>query len=203
MENIKITETDLLKAEKMALVVIDLQRGTVGRQHSPYTCEQVIRNANRLIDAFMEKGAFVVFVKVSSIDGKDIFRPKTDLGNSHVQFPKGWDRLVPELENHKNAYVIIKKQWGAFHGTDLDLQLRRRGIDTIVLCGITTSFGVDTTAREAYQHGYNQIFVEDAMSAATKEEHDYVCKHIFPKIGQIRATEEMAGFFASTPTQNI
>ncbi|CAH1056759.1 Isochorismatase family protein YecD [Paenibacillus pseudetheri] len=76
-------------------------------------------------------------------------------------------------------------------GTDLDLQLRRRGIDTIVLCGISTSIGVDTTAREAYQLGYNQVFVEDAMASSTKEEHYYVCKTIFPRIGKIRSSGEV------------
>ena len=91
----------------------------------------------------------------------------------------------------ENAITITKRQWGAFYGTELDLQLRRRGIDTIVLCGISTSIGVDTTAREAYQHGYNQIFVEEAMTAGTKEEHDYVCKYIFPKIGKMRTSEEV------------
>lgn len=81
---------------------------------------------------------------------------------------------------------------GAFYGTDLDLQLRRRGIGNIVLCGISTGIGVDTTAREAYQHGYNQIFVEYAMAALLKEEHDYVCEYIFPRMGKIRISKEVA-----------
>ena len=72
---------------------------------------------------------------------------------------------------------------GAFYGTDLDLQLRRHGINTIVLCGVSTNIGADTTAREAFQHGYNQILATDAMTASTKEEHDYVCKYICPRCG--------------------
>jgi len=120
-----------------------------------------------------------------------MFKPKIDLKTNLGQIQEGWDRLVPELANSKNVYAITKRQWGAFYGTDLDLQLRRRGIDTIVLCGISTGIGVDTTAREAFQHGYNQIFAEDAMTASTKEEHDYVCKYIFPRIGQVRTSEEV------------
>ncbi|WP_332248981.1 isochorismatase family protein [Anoxybacteroides tepidamans] len=108
-----------------------------------------------------------------------------------MSFPEGWDRLVPELADIPNVHVVTKRQWGAFYGTELDLQLRRRGIDTIVLCGISTSSGVDTTAREAYQHGYKQIFVEDVMTASTKEEHDYVCQYILPRIGQIRTSQEV------------
>jgi nicotinamidase-related amidase len=193
MKDLKSTENELIKAEKTALVVIDLQKGIINREFSPYTGAQVVQNAHRLMNAFMEKGAFVVLVRVSSVDGKDMLKPNTDSPMNPMQLPEGWDTLVPELANAKNAHIVTKRQWGAFYGTDLDLQLRRRGIDTIVLCGISTSIGVDTTAREALQHGYNQIFVEDAMTAGSKEEHDYVCKYIFPRIGQIRTTEEVVG----------
>ncbi len=192
MENLKtIKETKFIKAERTALVVIDLQVGIVNRKLSPFTGEEVIQNASKLINAFTEKGAFVVLVKVSTLDGKDMLKPSIDSKASSMQFPKGWDSFVPELENAKNTHHVIKKQWGAFYGTDLDLQLRRRGIDTIVLCGVSTGIGVDTTAREAFQHGYNQIFSTDAMAASTKEEHDYVCNHIFPRIGKLRTTEEI------------
>jgi nicotinamidase-related amidase len=195
MKDLKATKNELIKAEKTALVVIDLQKGIVNRddrQLSPYTGEQVVQNASKLISAFTEKGAFIVLVRVSSIDGKDMFNPRVDLNLNTMPFQEGWDSLVFEPATVKTAYVITKRQWGAFYGTDLDLQLRRRGIDTIVLCGISTGIGVDTTAREAYQNAYNQIFVEDAMTATTQEEHDYVCKYIFPRIGQIRTTEEVA-----------
>jgi len=188
MEDLKLI------VEKPALVVIDLQKGIVNRESSPYTCAQVIQNTSKLINTFTENGDFIVLVKVSTVDGKDMVHPKTDL-KMDFKFQEGWDSFVPELENIKNAHIVTKRQWGAFYGTDLDLQLRRRGIDIIVLCGVSTSIGVDTTAREAYQNGYNQIFVEDAMTASTKEEHDYVCKYIFPKIGQVRTSEEVANLF--------
>jgi nicotinamidase-related amidase len=193
MEDLKLTnETEFIKAEKTALVVIDLQNGIVNRETAPHTGVEVIQNASRLATAFTEKGAFVVLVRVSSVDGKDMLKPSLDLKNNPVQYAEGWDIYVPELASIKNTHNITKRQWGAFYGTDLDLQLRRRGIDTIVLCGISTGIGVDTTAREAFQHGYNQIFVEDAMTAISKEEHDYVCNYIFPRIGKIRTSEEVA-----------
>ncbi|GMA98189.1 hydrolase [Pelosinus sp. IPA-1] len=192
MKDSKSAEDELMKAEKTALIVIDLQKGIVNREVSPYTAAQVVQNASRLMNAFTEKGAFVVLVRVSFVDGKDMLKPKIDSPINPVQLPEGWDSFVPELGNMEKAHLITKRQWGAFYGTDLDLQLRRRGIDTIVLCGVSTGIGVDTTAREAYQHGYHQIFVEDAMTASTKEEHDYVCKYIFPRIGKIRTSEEVA-----------
>lgn len=193
MEKLKSQESEFINTEKSALVLIDLQNGIASRERStsPYTSEEVIQNASRLVKAFSDKGAFIVLVRVSTIDGKDMVRPKTDSKATGMKYPKGWDNLVPEIADTKNAHIITKRQWGAFYGTDLDLQLRRRGIDTIILGGISTNIGVDTTAREAYQHGYNQFFVEDAMTAVTKEEHDYVCKYIFPRIGKIRTTKEI------------
>ena len=192
MKNLEsIKEAKFIKEEKTALIVIDLEVGIVNREYSPFTSEEVVKNASRLINAFAEKGAFVVLVKVSSVDGKDMLKPNVDSKIKSAQFPEGWDSFIPELINVENTHHISKKQWGAFYGTDLDLQLRRRGIDTIVLCGISTNIGVDTTAREAFQHGYNQIFSTDAMTASTREEHDYVCKYIFPRIGQLRTTDEI------------
>ncbi|OZB98843.1 isochorismatase family protein [Paenibacillus sp. XY044] len=182
-----------LKAEKTALVVIDLQQGIAasGRQAAPHSSTEVIGNASKMVEAFQNKGAFIIFVKVSSMDGRDMLNPDTDTKAAPMQWPEGWDHLLPEFAHVPGAHVITKRQWGAFFGTDLDLQLRRRGIDTIVLCGISTSIGVDTTAREAYQHGYHQVFAEDAMTASTKEEHDYVCGTIFPRIGKVRTAEQI------------
>ncbi|OPJ65446.1 isochorismatase family protein [Clostridium chromiireducens] len=190
MKDLKLVGNELINSKRTALVVIDLQNGIVNSPRLPHSGAEVVEKASNLIKAFSNKGALVVLVRVSSIDGKDMIKPETDSASNSVKFSEGWDRFVPEIED-KNAITITKRQWGAFHGTELDLQLRRRGIDTIVLCGISTSIGVDTTAREAYQHGYNQIFVEEAMTAGTKEEHDYVCKYIFPKIGKMRTSEEV------------
>lgn len=187
MENSKLIN---INPEKTALVVIDLQKGITGRDLAAHSSKEVVENAKKLIDSFTNNNVFVALVRVST-DGKDFPNPSTDLEGGAMNFPEGWDEYIPEIADTKNAHFITKKQWGAFYGTDLDLQLRRRGIDTIVLCGISTGIGVDTTAREAYQHGYNQIFIEDAMAAMTEEEHNFVCKNIFPRIGKIRATEDI------------
>jgi len=182
-----------LDAKKTALVVIDLQKGIAipGRPVGPNSVEQLVANASKLAQAFTEKGAFVVLVRVSFVDGKDALRPVTDSPAAAAQPPQGWDEPVPEMARFDSAHVVIKRQWGAFFGTDLDLQLRRRGIDTIVLCGLSTSIGVDTTAREAFQLGYDQVFVEDAMTATAKEEHDFVVGTMFPRMGRVRKTEDV------------
>jgi hypothetical protein len=85
---------------------------------------------------------------------------------------------------------VTKRQWGAFYGTDLELQLRRRGIDTIILCGISTNIGVESTARNAWELGFNLVIVEDACSAASAEQHQGSMTHIFPRIARVRSTEE-------------
>ena len=99
--------------------------------------------------------------------------------------------LAPELNRQPSDLLITKRQWGAFYGTEMDLQLRRMGIDTIVLCGISTNIGVETTAREAYQHRYNLVIAIDACTAGTAEEHEHSSKFIFPKIARVRTTEEI------------
>ncbi|WP_141604034.1 hydrolase [Terrilactibacillus laevilacticus] len=182
--------TDLINPKKTALVVIDLQKW-LGNQYAPYSAEQVIQNSAALANAFRKEGMFVALVYVSSKDMKDIPNPNLDSVPPKLNLPENWDEFVPELHVSETDHIITKKQWGAFYGTDLDLQLRRRGIDTIVLCGIATGLGVDTTAREAFMHGYNLIFPIDAMTGFTEAEHNHVKNFIFPRIGKIRQTEEI------------
>ncbi|KWX86894.1 hydrolase [Paenibacillus riograndensis] len=180
----------LFDPQKTALVVIDLQKW-IGNQYAPYSAEQVVSNAAVLADAFREQGSMVALGRVSSKDLKDIPKPKLDTPAPALNLPEGWDEIVPEMRVAATDHIITKKQWGAFYGTELDLQLRRRGIDTIVLCGIATGLGVDTTAREAFMHGYQQIFAIDAMTGFSPADHDYVKGHFFPRIWRPRATPEI------------
>ena len=175
-----------------AMIVIDLTKGVLSLPSVPHPVQEVLANTVRLADAFRSVGSFVVLVKVNSVDGKDMLHPISDIGFPlPAERPKDWAELAPQLSPQPLDHLITKHQWGAFFGTDLDLHLRRRKIETIVLCGIATGFGVDTTAREAYQHGYQQVFAEDAMNALSEEEHRYVCTQIFARIGRLRSTDEI------------
>ncbi|REK74797.1 hydrolase [Paenibacillus paeoniae] len=185
----------LLNPQKTALVVVDLQNW-IGNQYAPYSAEKVISNAAALADAFRELDAMVALIRVSSKDLKDIPRPKLDSPAPPLNLPEGWDQIVPGLRVTETDHIITKKQWGAFYGTELDLQLRRRGIDTIVLCGIATGLGVDTTAREAFMHGYQLILAIDAMTGFSQAEHDHVKNYIFPRIGRTRTTQEILSALA-------
>jgi nicotinamidase-related amidase len=105
--------------------------------------------------------------------------------------PEHPTELAPALQVQPSDHVITKRQWGAFHGTDLDLQLRRRGLTTIVLTGIATCFGVESTARAAFELGYEQVFVEDAMGSMTAAQHQHAVTQIFPRMGRVRRTAEV------------
>ena len=179
---------------KTALVVIDLQKGIVARESEPYTTKLVIENATQLVKTFRKNNMPVFLVRVAtSPDSRDRLSPKTDMvwSGGTTKMPSDWSEIVPELSPEATDFIITKKQWGAFYGTELDLQLRRRGIENIILCGISTSIGVESTARFAYEYGYNQIFAEDAMSAQSKEEHEHTVQKIFPRIGLVRKTKEI------------
>ncbi|PWI56904.1 hydrolase [Sulfoacidibacillus thermotolerans] len=181
-----------LQSKKTALVIIDLQKGIVQFPGAPNATTEVVANAAKLSQAFRKQGGFVVLVTVGSRDGGDLLHPIVDQPmTTSVQRSADFADLVPELHVQPTDHLVIKHQWGAFFGTDLDLQLRRRGIDTLVLCGIATNIGVETTAREAYQHNYQQIFVSDAMTGLTAAEHEHTLQYIFPRIGRIRTTEQV------------
>ena len=187
-------KTFTLDKTKTALIIIDLQKGITGREAKPYSSKQVIENAVQLLDAFHKNEMLVFLVHVGSApDQKDRLNPVADISwsGSGAPLPADWSQLVPELLSRNSDFIITKKQWGAFYGTEIDLELRRRKIETIVLCGISTNIGVESTARFAYEYGYNQIFVEDAMSAQSAEEHEHTVEKIFPRIGLVRKTEEV------------
>jgi nicotinamidase-related amidase len=184
-----------LDPSRTALVVIDLQRGIVAGPAGPHPALEVVGRAAELVKAMRAKGGTVVLVHVTpSPDGKDGLAPITDAPAQAAggrSLPPDWSEFVPELKPEATDIVITKRQWGAFYGTELDLQLRRRGVDTILLCGISTNVGVESTARDAYERGYQQVFVEDAMAAREADEHRHTVQSLFPRIGRIRSTAEV------------
>ena len=176
---------------KTALVVIDLQKGIVTQPTKPYLAQDVIKNASKLLNIFREKEmpVFLVHVMTTKETGLNVLSDES-FPSSTAPSPD-WSEFVPEISPSSTDIVITKRQWGAFYGTDLELQLRRRGIDTIVLCGISTDFGVESTARFAYEYGFQQIFAEDAMASRSEEQHNAAVNFIFKRIGRVRKTNEI------------
>ena len=184
-----------LDPRSTALVLVDLQRGIVSRQTAPHAATDVVARAARLADRFRTRGALVVLVRVAyAADGRDRLALRMDAAPlSTAQVAPDFSEPVAELGPKPGDLVITKHQWGAFYGTELDLQLRRRGVRTLVLGGISTNFGVESTARDANERGYEQVFVEDAMAGLSPEAHDFAVKNIFPRLGMVRSTEVVLG----------
>ena len=177
---------------KTALVLIDLQRGITAFPAEPHSTAAVIANAALLAAAFRAAGAPVVLVRVdTSPDGRDRLHSPVDELQVRRQMPPDFAEIVAELGPREGDIVVTKRQWGAFYGTDLDLQLRRRGITTVVLGGIATNYGVESTARDGYERAYELVLVEDAMSARSAADHAFACEHIFPRLGRLCCTVEV------------
>jgi nicotinamidase-related amidase len=180
---------------RTAIVIIDIQKGIVAvAPGAPYSTLSVMANCVHLLTAGRRAGAHPVLVHVGgSPSGADLLHPVADEPMRHSgALPPDWSDLLPELGSSPSDTVILKRQWGAFYGTELDLQLRRRGLTTIILCGIATEFGVESTARDGYERGYELVFAEDAMTGRNAESHANAVRHIFPRIGLVRRTEEIA-----------
>ncbi|MFC9846342.1 hydrolase [Streptomyces sp. NPDC060223] len=185
---------------RTALVLIDLQNGIVGNPAlTPYPAAEVVERAVQLADAFRGHGLPVILVRVTfAADGADAAPGRTDGGSQSRTWPEGWDRIADELAGHPEDITVTKRNWGAFHGTDLDVQLRRRGITQIVLGGIATSIGVESSARAAHEHGYHVTLATDAMSDLDADTHRNSVERIFPRLGETGTTAEIVELLAKT-----
>ena len=182
-----------------ALVLIDLQHGILAAPTQPYAAADVLDRAVRLADGFRARGLPVVLVRVTArADGADVTPGRTETPRP-TNRPEGWDVLAAELAGHEDDIVVTKRNWGAFHGTDLDVQLRRRGVTQIVLGGIATSMGVESTARAAHEHGYHVALAVDAMADMSPETHRNSVERIFPRLGETGTTDEILALLDTTP----
>lgn len=176
--------------QSAALVLIDLQNGIVGRTLAPHSAHEVVGRAARLAAALRVNRGAVVYVRV---DVADVLRLPVDAPMRDPNAPPpppSASQVVAESGYQASDLLITKRQWGAFYGTELDQQLRRRKVQTIILGGIATNFGVESTARAAFDRGYELIFVEDAMSSLSAAAHDFAIQNIFPRMGRVRSTAE-------------
>ena len=175
-----------------ALVLIDLQQGILPFAKAPYDGAAVLARAVPLAAAFRAAKSPVVLVKVGfSADGGDVLKSAVDAPNPAGAPPANWLADPAELPAQPGDIRILKRQWGAFQGTELDLQLRRRGIKTIVLAGIATSIGVESTARFAWELGYEIVFAEDATSGPDAAMHANSFEKVFPRLGRVRRTADV------------
>lgn len=180
-----------LDLARTALVLIDLQNSNVSRELAPHSAEKVVGNCVLLAQEMRGRGAMVIYVHVLV---NELPTPPADMPLRPPGTPAALydaSRLAPQAGVDAADIVIAKRQWGAFYGTELDLVLRRRRIDTLLLGGIVTNFGVESTARAAFDRGYALVFAEDAMSGIEAEAHQFACRSIFPRMGRVRSTRTL------------
>jgi len=177
-----------------ALVMIDLQKGILAMENiAPHSPSSVLEKSLHLAARVREAGGLVVPVHVGfDAWGGRAPRGLTDAGSSHdpAAIPAEWSELADGVAQPGDL-VTLKNQWGAFTGTGLDDALRRRGIDTIVLVGIATNIGVESTARHAWELNYNVVVVEDACATFSREMHDASFSVIFPRIARCTTTDAL------------
>lgn len=177
-----------------ALVSIDLQGFVLSRPLAPYPAEQIVLHTVAIANKLKADGGTTVFVTVGfSADYADAVNQPVDesltlppggLPASALAAPAEMAALTPDV-------AIVKRQWSAFYGTELDLQLRRRGIKTLILTGVATNFGVESTVRDAFAANYAVIVAEDAVTSLSQEMHDFSCTKVLPRLSRIRKTAEI------------
>ncbi|WP_327295482.1 MULTISPECIES: isochorismatase family protein [unclassified Streptomyces] len=168
---------------RTALILVDLQKGIVGLP-TVHPAAEIIERAARLADAFRAHDLPVVLVRVT---GGAPGRNESPARQGTP--PADWAELVPELNQQDTDIVVTKQTWGAFYGTDLDMQLRRLGVTQVVLGGIATAIGVESTARSAQEHGYHVTVATDAVTDMDPEAHRNAVERIFPRLGETDTTD--------------
>ncbi|ASW03485.1 isochorismatase family protein [Paraburkholderia aromaticivorans] len=174
-----------------ALIIVDLQKGIVG---SPFIhpIDGIVNRSRALLDAFRERGLPVVLVNVAGVAPG-----RTERQRHSEPFPAGWTDFIPELDQQPGDIVVTKRTWGAFASTDLENRLKAMGVTQVVVTGVATGTGVESTARQAYEHGFNVTLALDAMTDARPEAHDYSIKNVFPKLGETGTAQDIIDLLAT------
>jgi nicotinamidase-related amidase len=182
---------------KAALVVIDLQQGIVSLP-TVHPIGDVVQHAGALADAFRRYGLPVVLVNV------DAGAPgRTEQPRRTTEFPAGWTDLVPELNRQPQDHAVTKRTWGAFTNTDLETHLKSLGVTQVVISGVATGTGVESTARQAYEAGFNVTLAVDAMTDARPSAHDYSIANVFPRLGETGSTQDIIDLLERTSAHEL
>ncbi|NHN89557.1 cysteine hydrolase family protein [Acetobacter conturbans] len=163
-----------------ALIVVDLQKGIVESPPTETVRGVVETTCNLLIRTFRERALPVVLVNVA---GRAPGRTET-ASRISGDFPEDFTDFIPELDPQPGDIIVTKRTWGAFASTDLEARLKARGVTQVVITGVATGTGVEATARQAYEAGFNVTLAVDAMTDPRPDAHDYSVRHVFPRLGE-------------------
>jgi nicotinamidase-related amidase len=170
---------------RTALIVVDLQKGITSIP-SAHPVADVVKNASSLAAAFRGHSLPVILVNVAGgAPGR------TEQARHLGDLPTDWADLLPELYRQPQDHLVTKRTWGAFTGTDLEAKLRAASVTQVVVCGVATSFGVESTARHAFELGFNVTLAVDAMTDMSAEAHANSLERIFPRLGETGVTKDI------------
>jgi nicotinamidase-related amidase len=175
-----------------ALIVIDLQKIILGLP-TVHPVGEVVNQAAVLADAFRRHRLPVVLV-----NGDGVAPGRTEQAFRMHEFPAGWTDLLPELNQQPEDHIVTKQTWGAFTNTDLDEYLKKQRVTQVVIVGIATSFGVESTARHAYEFGFNVTLAVDAMTDMNADAHTNSITRIFPRLGETGTAQQIIDLLDST-----
>lgn len=178
-----------LNPKTTALVLIDLQNAVLGHETKPYSASEVLERSRALAEAFRAKGATVVYVRVLLSDILSL--PADEVMALPKDIPAVASEIVEGAGRQEGDLLITKRHWGAFAQTSLESELRSRGVETVVLAGIATNLGVESTLRQGTGLGFAFITVEDACSTFSSEMQDFAFKTIFPRLSHVRTTRQV------------
>ena len=169
-----------------ALIIVDLQKGIIGARFL-HAIDEIVTRARALADTFRALGLPVVLVNVTGTAPGRTEQPPRQSG----PVPVGWTDFIPELNQQPDDIVVTKRTWGAFATTHLEAQLRTRRVTQVVIAGVATGTGVESTARQAYEQGFNVTLAIDAMTDIRPEAHRYSIAKVFPRLGETGTTAEI------------
>ncbi len=172
--------------------MIDLQNG-ITAVPAVHPLDEVIQRSADLAAAFRRHGLPVVLVSATGTAPG-----RTEVPRPALTRPPGWADIVGQLDQQPGDLLVTKQTWGAFHATGLDTLLRERGVTQIVLTGVSTSAGVESTARAAYEHGYHVVLATDAMTDRNADAHENSVRRIFPRLGETATTGDILAMLDKT-----
>ena len=171
---------------KVALLVVDLQTGLLGPTLNP-AVEAIVERARALIAAFREQDLPIVLINAAGSAPGRTEQPRRQGG----ALPAGFTDFIPELGQRPHDMVVTKRTWGAFANTGLDQRLKAAGVTQVIVIGVATGTGVESTARQVYELGFNVTLAIDAMTDPRSEAHDYSLRCVFPRLGETGSSQEI------------
>lgn len=186
------TDELTIDAKTTALVLVDFQNFSVKLKTTPISAREALANGARLADACREKNVLVVLIRVGH-PSNHTPHPNLPIDQAFSGFDYSDNpmEICAELGPKDGDVIVDKYNWGAFYQTNLDAQLRRRGITTLIMGGLVTHIGVDTTMRQAQERNYAQVLASDAVAAFELSQHEHVMVHVAPRLSKVRTTGQI------------